>query len=213
MDIHARLKRLRLDRKLSLQDVGRELGVSWQTIQLWESTNPATQTAPKRARLQQVADFYNVTTTYLLDGEDSQGSQEYIQISLIDTKLSAGTGQIIVSQDESKKIAFRTDFITGEGYKPEDLLGFRVEGDSMVDAHITSGATVVVNRKLVTPKKNKFFALWIEDKYLIKELVKVGDAWVARSHNKARASDYPDILINTQSMGIIGQAFWVGFML
>jgi transcriptional regulator with XRE-family HTH domain len=211
MDIHARLKRLRLDRKLSLQDVGRELDVSWQTIQLWESANPETQTAPKRARLQKVADFYGVTTNYLLHGEESQ--QEYTQISLIDTKLSAGTGQIIVSQDEKKKIAFRTDFITGQGYKPEDLLGFQVEGDSMVDAHITSGAIVVVNRKLVTPKKNKFYALWIEDTYLIKELVKVDDVWVARSHNKERSKDYPDIPINTQSMGIIGQAFWCGFTL
>jgi DNA-binding XRE family transcriptional regulator len=46
-DIHHRIKRLRLEKKLSMEALADKVGVTWQTIQQWEKN-----TAPKRLRLQ-----------------------------------------------------------------------------------------------------------------------------------------------------------------
>jgi DNA-binding transcriptional regulator YiaG len=36
MNIHQRIKKARIDLKLSMEDLGEILGVSWQTVQQWE---------------------------------------------------------------------------------------------------------------------------------------------------------------------------------
>jgi transcriptional regulator with XRE-family HTH domain len=64
-DIHTRIKELRQKLNLSMEALAAIVGVSWQTIQQWEKTDG---TAPKRERLQKVADALKTTKTYLLDG-------------------------------------------------------------------------------------------------------------------------------------------------
>lgn len=65
--IHQRIKELREAKSLSMQDLGKVLGVSWQTVQQWE----AAKSAPKRARLSDVAEALGTSVEYLSFGGDN----------------------------------------------------------------------------------------------------------------------------------------------
>lgn len=212
MSIHIRLKELRLAKKLSLQDVGAAIEVSWQTVQQWENG----KTAPKRKRLDDVAAFFDVTPAYLLNGVEVSQQSKDSDLSLIpmmDLKLSAGTGSIVFEIDGSRKIGFRTDYLKKRGVKPENAAGFPVEGDSMIDVGIFDGATVSLNLGVKEPRNKKYYGMWIDDRYMVKEIIKRPDGYYAISHNAAKKNQYPDRLIDSENSGIIGQVFYCGFEL
>lgn len=66
MSIHQRIKERRLALGLNSHKALAELvGVSWQTVQLWEKEGG---TAPKRGRIEKVAEVLGVTTGWLQNG-------------------------------------------------------------------------------------------------------------------------------------------------
>jgi transcriptional regulator with XRE-family HTH domain len=65
-NIHERIRMLRTSKDLSMEALARLVGVTWQTIQQWENGS----TAPRRTRLQRVADTLGVTVERLLYGAD-----------------------------------------------------------------------------------------------------------------------------------------------
>ena len=65
--IHQRIRQRREELGLTLEEVGKAVGVSWQTVQQWEKT-----TAPKRARLEAAATALKTTPEWLLFGEPPQ---------------------------------------------------------------------------------------------------------------------------------------------
>ena len=65
-NIHDRIRLLRTSKDLSMEALARLVGVSWQTVQQWENGS----TAPRRTRLQKVADVLGVTIERLLYGAD-----------------------------------------------------------------------------------------------------------------------------------------------
>lgn len=142
-----------------------------------------------------------------------ENDDEYSYVDSIDLKLSAGTGNIVTTHDIHKQLAFRTEFLRSLGVNPNHAKGFPVDGDSMVDAHIPHGSIVLVNIKKREPINKKFFAIWIDDRYYIKQLIKNGDKWIARSHNEEKSNRYPDKVIDTEDSGIVGQAVWCAFRL
>lgn len=75
--IHARIRQRREALGLSQSELARRLGVSYQTVQMWERepdpSRPGTSTAPKRARLAEVAQILGVTPEWLLTGRDPEG--------------------------------------------------------------------------------------------------------------------------------------------
>lgn len=60
------LKRLRIERGLTQQQVGEQLGTSKQAYSQWESGNRS----PSQKTLEKLAKFFNVSVSYLL-GETS----------------------------------------------------------------------------------------------------------------------------------------------
>lgn len=68
-DIHARIKRLRIDSGLSMEALAKAVGVTWQTIQQWERN-----TAPKRTRLDSVANALGTSVEYLMTGRARSGN-------------------------------------------------------------------------------------------------------------------------------------------
>lgn len=64
MDIHKRIKALRLSMKLSQTALGNLVGVKYQSVQQWENG----KTAPERKLLEDVAKALNTTPEYLLFG-------------------------------------------------------------------------------------------------------------------------------------------------
>jgi phage repressor protein C with HTH and peptisase S24 domain len=204
MDIHQRIKKARNDLGLSMEDLAKQLGVAWQTVQQWEKEGG---TAPKRKRLEEVAAALGKTVDYLLNGDDDS---DYAVIPLVDTKLSAGTGQITFSQDISNYISFRSGFLKKRGARKEKVIAFPVKGDSMEDKHIIDGSVVLIDRASQTPRNGRIYGLWLDDNIYVKETVRLKSGeWVARSHN--RVKNYPDIPINLESNGLIGEVIWCGF--
>jgi phage repressor protein C with HTH and peptisase S24 domain len=206
MNIHQRIKKARNDLGLSMEELGKRLGVSWQTVQQWERDDG---TAPKRKRLEEVATVLGKTVEYLLNGDEES---DYAVIPLVDTKLSAGTGQLAFSQDISNYLSFRMGFLKKRGAKKEKVIAFPIKGDSMEDKHIIDGSVVLIDRASQSPRNGRIYGLWIDDNIYIKEAVRLRSGeWVARSHNKAK--NYPDIPINLESIGLIGEVIWCGFEL
>lgn len=144
---------------------------------------------------------------------DNDVNDQFALIDMVDLKLSAGSGKIVLSHDVKQQISFRSEFLKQSGCKPENAISFPVEGDSMRDVHILDGSIVVLNKAKREPVKHKYYAIWIDDKYLIKELVQRDGEWWAISHNRDEKEKYPDIHIDHEFSGIIGQAFWCGFQL
>jgi phage repressor protein C with HTH and peptisase S24 domain len=138
--------------------------------------------------------------------------QDFVEIPLIDAKLSAGTGSLVFAIDSDKTLSFRAGYLKKKRLKEGKRYTFPVSGNSMVDKHIIDGSTVLIDGSKTVPASKGIYALWIDDEIFIKELVEVDDGkWVARSHNNAEADKYPDIPIKTESNGIIGLVVWCGF--
>lgn len=69
MSINQRIRDRRLALGLSSHKALAELvGVSWQTVQLWEKEGG---TAPNRSRIEKVAEVLGVTTSWLQTGDES----------------------------------------------------------------------------------------------------------------------------------------------
>ena len=142
---------------------------------------------------------------------EAANDEEHAPIPLVDAKLSAGRGELVVSYDTDKVLMFRRDWLAKNDAKPDQTVAFEVRGDSMTDQHIIDGAVVLANRRKTDPVSKRIYVLWIDGELFVKELVKHDDAWWARSHNAAKADQYPDILIADPAARIVGRAFWCGF--
>lgn len=78
--IHSRIRSRRLALNLTQPQLAQRLGVTYQTVQQWETepdpSNPKVlSTAPKRTRLAQVAQVLGVTEEWLVTGRDADGQQ------------------------------------------------------------------------------------------------------------------------------------------
>lgn len=95
MDIHKRIKALRLEKKLTQTALGALVGVKYQAVQQWESG----KTAPDRKLTEEVAKALNTTPEYLLFGTSSDQTEEQTDpvgaqeksSSLLPLRYSVGT--------------------------------------------------------------------------------------------------------------------------
>lgn len=167
-----------------------------------------------------IAPLLRVNGQWLFDGtapkfpaaQNSTAHEDHSAIKLVDAKASAGRGSIILSADASKDLMFRKDWLQKHGAKAQDVIGLEVDGDSMVDLHIIHGAVVLANRNKREPVNRKLFIVWCDGELYVKQLVKSGDRWLARSHNKEKAEKYPDMPLKDMDR-IEGRVFWCGFEL
>ena len=68
-----RLKKLRKEKKLTQKDMAEKLGIHSNTISMYEKGNrniPSTM-------IKKISDTFNVSTDYLLRGEEKNGKQEF----------------------------------------------------------------------------------------------------------------------------------------
>lgn len=142
---------------------------------------------------------------------DITDASDHAPIRLVDAKASAGRGEVVFSDDVTKILMFRRDWLAKNDAKPDQTIGFEVDGDSMTDMHIIDGAVVLANRRRTDPLSKRVYVVWIKGKLYVKELVKKDGVWWARSHNAEKADKYPDIEIDDPEARIVGRAFWCGF--
>jgi transcriptional regulator with XRE-family HTH domain len=95
MSIHSRIKERRLALGLSSHSALAALvGVSWQTVQLWEKEGG---TAPNRSRLPVVAEVLGVTPEWLISG-DKLPSQALTLVSNSESNVSEDSAYAITDE-------------------------------------------------------------------------------------------------------------------
>lgn len=62
MEVSTRIKELRLEKKMSQQELAKEIGVSQKAIDYWERG----VNEPKASYIVRLAEFFDVSTDYLL---------------------------------------------------------------------------------------------------------------------------------------------------
>ncbi|BBO59940.1 helix-turn-helix domain-containing protein [Mycoavidus sp. B2-EB] len=104
MDIHARIKQKRLEKKFSLEELAQKVGVkSWQAVQHWERPEDKGGTAPHRNRLPSVAKALGVSPEWLQFGDEAMSARKRARKS---QPLSA-LEQKLISQHENLSMAVR----------------------------------------------------------------------------------------------------------
>jgi phage repressor protein C with HTH and peptisase S24 domain len=103
MTIHQRIKDLRASRELTLMALGELVGVSWQTVQQWESG----KTAPKAKRLALLAAALGTTPEYLQFGTPVTGTS--------DSKMSENSTPPLPLRYSVAAKNFRRVFVVGRG--------------------------------------------------------------------------------------------------
>lgn len=103
MTLYERIEKLRKSRKISQGNLEKELGFSNGSISKWKNSNPTTE------RLQKLADYFNVSVEYLINGEEKD-SRYY---------LNDETAQVAQEIFENKEL--RALFDVQRDMEPEDL--------------------------------------------------------------------------------------------
>lgn len=120
MNMGERIKHLRDSYGLSQEGLGKILGVDRTTIVKWETG----ASRPTRS-LKRLAHYFNVTTDYILGREDI-GLYE-----LNDTKRVPVIGTVRCGVG-GVAYEYIDEYITvDDTYRPDEMRGFRAEGDSM----------------------------------------------------------------------------------
>ena len=91
-----RLKKLRNSMQISQKDFAQALNVSQQTVASWESG----RTEPSHVALTEIADYFNVSTDYLL-GHDAPAlsDEQAILLKGFDTLNAAGRNLLVAVLD------------------------------------------------------------------------------------------------------------------
>ena len=123
-------------------------------------------------------------------------------------RLSAGSGSIEDIYEDVGSLSFRRDFLKSCGVSPENARVVDVRGTSM-EPTIPDGSVLLINIANLEPHSGKVFALAKgQDGLVIKRLIKVEEAWYARSDNP---DGNPDFQINDGiPVTILGRAVWMG---
>lgn len=207
--IHIRIKKLREKLGLSMEQLAERIPVSWQTVQQWENG----KTAPKRARLEAVAKALNTTPEFLSVGPVADpDTDEFVSVRRLDVRVSAGNGELVLSDDEKGRLAFRADFLRAAGATPEQTVSVSVKGDSM-EPLIPDGAVILVNRAATSIINGKVYAFRMRGELLVKRLYRGNGGFIARPENPAGGYADMHLSLSDPEIAIIGRAFWVGFKL
>ncbi|NYS09345.1 putative c repressor [Xanthomonas phage PBR31] len=126
---------------------------------------------------------------------------------------SNGRGTIVfVEEEKSGRLAFRRDFLRGEGVKESEAAIIYVTGDSMQPT-LPEGAAVLVDKSMRELRDNKIYAILVNDELKIKRLRKdIGGGVVIVSDNPDK-TNHPDIHVPPDKedyLSILGRAFWMG---
>lgn len=136
------LKRLRNARGLSQDELAAKLDVSQKTISSWETN----RTEPNMGVVQQIADFFNVTTDEMIYGPNSTHvhlpNPEAVRTIPVYGDLSCGTGLFV----EDAIIDYVTIPVSMLPNKSAEYFAQYASGDSMEGAGIFEGDLLIFKK-------------------------------------------------------------------
>lgn len=168
------IKELRERKGLSQEELGKIVGVSDKTVSSWEIN----RTEPKMGIVQLLADYFKVSTDYLIKGNEAMDESIYksANISFIKIPLyepiSCGTGAF-VEDNIIDYIAVPDDGLNQ--YK--DYFAQIADGDSMIDVGIANG-DIIVFEKSNTIDDGKIGCFCIDEGVATCKKIKKGPSFI-----------------------------------
>ncbi|WP_072055503.1 LexA family transcriptional regulator [Aliivibrio fischeri] len=108
------------------------LGIARNTVQMWKIRGKIPEKTFVKARK-------------IAEGMEAINSK-YIELDFYDVQVSAGSGALVVQENQPEGIAFSRNFITNEiGVRPNNIFLMPVRGDSMTPT-LQNQAVIMVNR-------------------------------------------------------------------
>lgn len=142
MSLSSVLKSKRKDLGLTLNDIAEQMGVSEATVQRWESGNIKSL---RHGRITKLAAILNVSPSVLMGWDEGENEPD-IPPNAIPYRA---TGMVpVLGRIPAGLPALAEEYI--EGYEPVDVSDpenyywLRVEGDSMINAGISTGDLVLI---------------------------------------------------------------------
>lgn len=176
MTMGDRIHKLRKEKGLTLEYIGKMTGVAKSTVRKWESGDIA---SIRSANLQKLADVLGTTLEYLLEGTTSNILYKNLE-PLPDTRMIPIIGSIACGTP-----IFAKENV--EGYAELDTrihadFALRCIGDSMINAHIFDGDLVFI-KKQEDVDNGEIAAVVIEDEATLKRIYKYPNRLELRPEN------------------------------
>lgn len=209
LDIFERLKTA--SGATSDQELAVKLGLSKQSIADARSRKTVPPAWIPKAALQ-----FGVTTDWLFWGrtpqntsQEQSGDVDLIRVPMVEARLSAGHGSLLVSGEVERSYAFRSDFLLRKG-NPKSMVMMRVSGDSM-QPEIMDNDVVLLDQSKTEIKAGRIFAVGFDDAIYCKRIDRVPGKIILKSVNPA----YEPLEIDVRGQEadefrVIGQVIWCG---
>lgn len=198
-----RLKKLRLQNNLTLEEVGNKIDASKQTLYKYENDIITNIPSDKIERLSQI---YGVSPSYLMGWDDANAPTikslitkvipgNMVNLPIIG-KISCGAGVLIYDGIEGYEPT-PADWLNGGEY-----FYTRAKGDSMINARIQDGDLVLI-KKQSDVDDGEIAAILIDEDIFLKRVYKRNDSVILQSENPK----YPPMIADpkNQSCIIIGK--------
>lgn len=168
MTVNERIKKLRNEKKITLEDLAKVLGTTKQTIYKYENGIITNIPYDKIVALSKVL---KTTPNFLMGWEVPSYNPEtgILTIPFISQKLSAGPGEEYLSDEalDIKNIDVLANMIKS-GVDRKSLVCAEAKGDSMIGANIFSGDYVIFAKGLISGEG--IYVLSLCNEVLIKRL-------------------------------------------
>ncbi len=193
------IKKLREEREISQEELGLIVGVSDKTVSSWEIN----RTEPKMGIVQQLADYFKVTTDYLIKGEEDGYSNNYNLHDVTKRKFpllgSIACGEPIFAEEDKECYIMAAADIKAD-------FCLICKGDSMINARIYDGDIVFIRKQDIV-SNGDIAAIIIDDEATLKRFYyyKEQNLVILKPEN----TKYKDIILSGEDLErvrIIGKA-------
>ena len=170
---------------ISAEEVGNRVGLTKKTIRRYETG----EIRIINDRVLAIADALDVDPSDLYEGTDVIETTDNVEKLPIVGAVSCGNGVIAYEEIEGYE-EVPSSWIRGGKY-----FFLRAKGDSMINAHITDGALLLIRRQ-DDVENGEIAAVLIDDEAVLKRIYKSGDTIILQSENP----NYQPIIINKNDM-------------
>lgn len=207
MEIKDRIKKVRGETKQ--KEFAESLGISLSAVQSWEYQG----NIPGGDALTKIHEIYGININWLLTGEGGEkaispgedgAETEFDMVPMARAKLSAGGGNIVLSEGFKEYYAFRKEWVSRVATSKNNVFLMAVEGDSM-EPTIYDGDTAMIDQGRQEIRTGRIYALGTGDLIMIKRLDVLMDARVKVISDNAKYSPY---IIDGKTLRVIGQVVW-----
>lgn len=222
MNIHERVRKIRQEHSLSIQELSKKIGIPDRTISNYERG----ERKPSVEYLSLLAENLDANPEWLILGtgeiflsKEKTASQEKLPdgltpsdftfIPMIDLQAAAGSGVIIDTESTKDFIAFTKDWLFKNVKAPlNELVMFLTKGDSM-EPTIRDGDMLLVDKSDTVLKSEGIYVIRMDDSLIVKRVQRLPDK---KAEIISDNSLYKPFIIDLtdESIGVIGKVVWFG---